>query len=129
MFSAEFADLVERGEKCQTIRPTPKRVPQPGDIISLRCWTGKPYRSKQRVLKEGVVTKTIPVQVNESGVLMCGLELHYPDAFARADGFEDMPALVEWFRATYGLPFSGVMISWHNVERMVGCKPFHGAAC
>jgi hypothetical protein len=121
MFKPQFAEMVERGEKCQTIRPTPKRLPEPGDVISLRCWTGKPYRSKQRVLREATITKTLPVFVTEEGVRLCGLELHDPESFARADGFEDMPALVEWFGETHGLPFEGVLICWQNAKDSHEC--------
>lgn len=51
MFKPHFALLVESGAKAQTVRPTPKRMPKPGDRISLRCWSGAPYRSKHN---EGV---------------------------------------------------------------------------
>ena len=35
MFKPQFAGLVERGEKLQTVRPPPKRMPKSGDKISL----------------------------------------------------------------------------------------------
>lgn len=54
-FKARFTELVASGAKRQTIRPTPKRMPKPGDWISLRCWTGRPYWSKQRVLRDAVI--------------------------------------------------------------------------
>src|SRR5262245_11304591 len=31
MFKPQFAPMVESGQKCQTVRPTPKRIPHPGD--------------------------------------------------------------------------------------------------
>jgi hypothetical protein len=34
-FKPQFAPLVERGEKLQTVRPVPKRMPKPKDRISL----------------------------------------------------------------------------------------------
>ena len=37
MFKPQFAGLVERGENLQTVRPIPKRMPKPGDKISLRA--------------------------------------------------------------------------------------------
>ena len=40
LFKPQFSPLVESGLKLQTVRPTPKRMPKPGDRISLREWTG-----------------------------------------------------------------------------------------
>lgn len=54
MFKPQFAPLVESGKKLQTVRPTPKRMPKPGDKISLREWTGLPYRSN------AVITESSP---------------------------------------------------------------------
>ena len=118
MFKPQFAPLVEAGTKLQTVRPTPKRMPKAGDKISLRCWTAKPYRSKQRVLMESTITRvdtfsidTFPtMRINELGLKY----LRVCDDFARADGFSDYHALLEWFRSTHGLPFEGIVIHWHN---------------
>jgi len=118
LFKPQFAALVEAGTKLQTVRPTPKRMPKAGDTISLRCWTDKPYRSKQRVLMKSTITRvdtfsidTFPtMRINELGLKyrrVC-------DDFARADGFSDYPELLEWFRSTHGLPFEGIVIHWHN---------------
>jgi hypothetical protein len=114
MFKPQFAELVERGEKLQTVRPTPKRMPEPGDRISLRSWTGKPYRSKQRVLREAVITKTLPITISALGCTLCGLALHDEEAFARADGFANRLEMLQWFETTHGLPFEGVLICWTN---------------
>ena len=38
------------------------------------------------------------------------------DAFAKRDGFSDWSALVKWFRAAHGLPFTGIVIHRQNVE-------------
>jgi hypothetical protein len=115
MFMPQFAPLVESGVKPHTVRKTPKRMPQPGDLISLRTWTGKPYRSKQRVLRESVITKVEPVTFLRlhrvafgDGILNCEDEL----AFAKADGFESPAAMFKWFEDTHGLPFSGIVIHW-----------------
>jgi hypothetical protein len=123
MFKPQFAGLVERGEKLQTVRPIPKRMPKTGDRISLRAWEGKPYRSKQRVLREAVVATAEPITISEKTLergLSCwvygGGRSRGMDHFAQADGFKDWPALVEWFRETHGLPFSGVLIRWTNAK-------------
>lgn len=114
MFKPQFAPLVEAGTKCQTVRPTPKRMPKAGDRISLRMWTGKPYRSKQRVLRESTISEVSMVDITETGIAVNG-HADPCDDFARADGFRDFFELRDWFKATHGLPFEGVVIKWHNV--------------
>jgi len=118
MFKPQFAPLVQAGTKLQTVRPTPKRMPKVGDNISLRCWTGKPYRSKQLVLMESIITRvdtfsldTFPtLRINDLGLK----SRRACDEFARADGFADYLALLDWFRLTHGLPFEGIVIHWQN---------------
>jgi len=121
MFKPQFALLVEAGTKLQTVRPKPKRMPKPGDKISLRTWTDKPYRSKQRVLMESTITKVESVQFTSlnrvqfnDGLLSC----EEAWAFAKADGFSSPAAMFEWFENNHGLPFEGIVIHWANrVER------------
>lgn len=115
MFKPRFAPLVESGAKCRTIRPVPARMPRPGDTISLREWTGKPYRSKQRVLRESVITSGEPIQIS-IGWIRVGdrpaLIGAGRDMFARADGFADFAEMRDFFRAEHGLPFTGILILW-----------------
>lgn len=123
MFSPRFAPLVESGAKLQTIRPTPKRMPQPGDTISLRCWTGKPYRSKQRVLREAVIAEVAEIELISNDVRwIINAEFEFGwdgpghddmmDHFARDDGFKHWPDMRDWFQQQHGLPFSGILIRW-----------------
>lgn len=120
MFKPQFAPLVEAGTKCQTVRPKPKRMPKPGDRISLRVWTGNPYRSKQRVLRESEITAVETISLCDTGrellVYVNGHELHPEQIndFAKADGFKGGIEMFNWFEATHGLPFDGVVIKWHN---------------
>lgn len=115
MFKPQFAPLVEAGTKCQTVRPTPKRMPKPGDRISLRTWAGKPYRSrsKHRVLREATISEVSPCSIYENAVYVNGIPEHR-ECFAVADGFADYGELAEWFKTTHGLPFDGVVLKWHN---------------
>lgn len=113
MFKPRFAALVETGEKLQTVRPAPKRTLKAGDRISLRCWTGAPYRSKQRVLREAVIVGVDHCEITETGVIVNSYAEPCDD-FARADGFRDFFELADWFRETHGLPFEGVVIRWQN---------------
>ncbi len=113
MFKPQFASMVEAGTKLQTVRPTPKRMPKAGDKISLRCWEGKPYRSKQRILREAIIKRVDLCEITESNVFI-SWTLMDREPFALKDGFASWQELREWFRSTHGLPFVGVLISWHN---------------
>jgi hypothetical protein len=111
LFKPQFAALVQAGKKCQTVRPVRKRMPKPGDQISLRMWIGKPYRSKQSILGSSVILQVNHCDITETGV--CVNSYAVPcDEFARADGFGDFFELRNWFAATHGLPFEGILIKW-----------------
>lgn len=119
MFKPQFAPLVESGAKCQTVRPTPKRMPKAGDKISLRMWTGKPYRSKQQVLRESVISAVEKISICDTGrelLVSVGNQSLTPEelnAFAVADGFKNAIEMCRWFNDTHGLPFEGVVIKWY----------------
>lgn len=116
LFQPRFAPMVRDGTKLNTIRPLPKRpqdMPKVGWEISLREWEGKPYRSKQRVLKESVITRVEMCEITEFGATIEG-EGH-PD-LAERDGFKDWPDMRSWFDSTHGLPFKGVFIGWDLSE-------------
>jgi hypothetical protein len=114
MFKPQFAPAVEAGTKLQTVRPVPKRMPEAGDTISLRMWTGLPYRSKQRVLRESVIESVAPIRITEDGPVLDSIQLWGAerDAFAEDDGFPGWMEMREWFEATHGLPFDGILICW-----------------
>jgi hypothetical protein len=118
MFKPRFAPLVEAGTKLQTVRPRPKRLrdmPKEGDAISLRTWTGLPYRSKQRNLRESLVASVELVLITREGVTTGGPDRRIEpqcDEFARADGFESWAELIAWFEEQHGLPFLGILIKW-----------------
>ena len=120
MFAAQFATMVESGTKIQTVRPTPKRMPKVGDKISLRCWTGKPYRSKQRVLQSADISRVAQFRLLELSKKMCVSIDECPlsdwdaEEFARADGFASLTEMAQWFRSANGLPFEGIVIYWSN---------------
>lgn len=129
MFKPQFAGLVERGEKTQTVRPTPKRMPKTGDRISLRAWSDKPYRSKQKLLAEGIITHVDRIEITDDGVTLlpetnmaATLRVEIPRGpFAVADGFSCWEEMRQWFEHQHGLPFSGVLIRWTNDQ----CPPTH----
>lgn len=116
MFKPQFAQLVLSGEKCQTVRPTPKRMPKPGDRISLREWKGKPYRSKQRILRTSEITAVATVEIHHDRFVIGG-QVPTPTSeweFAKADGFNTPKDMLDWFAFEHGLPFKGIVIKWQN---------------
>lgn len=118
MFKPQFAWLVQAGLKCQTVRPVPKRMPQTGDRISLRMWEGLPYRSKQVVLKESVITAVESIEITPEGwVWIKDFRIktrHDFEQFALADGFNTPEAFLEWFKTNHGLPFRGIVLKWRS---------------
>ena len=131
MVTPRFHAAVETDVKLQTVRPMPKgQWPREGDRISLRAWTGKPYRSKQRVLREGTITRVERCNVHAEGVELAAgaLRVFWMGesgkrsvclyAFARDDGFADWREMKAWFLATHKtLPFEGIVIQWRPDPR------------
>lgn len=124
MFSKRFAPLVEVGTKRQTIRPRPKRpqdMPKVGEMRSLREWTGKPYRSKQRELRQVKVTAVFPIELRDRTLMhLNGFGLKPTDDWAQADGFKDWQDMHDWFHREHGLPFSGILFSWEKSKERKG---------
>lgn len=127
MFQAQFVPKVQDGTKTTTIRPSsPAGNPQPGDTLDARCWTGKPYRSKQASILTAKVTRVRLVRVDEYCIRFAepspALEVAWSEGYgvgnprlneiAKADGFSGWREMAVWFESTHGLPFTGVMIEW-----------------
>jgi hypothetical protein len=109
-FQPHFATLVQRGAKTQTMRK--KASCEPGDTLSLRQWSGQPYRSKQVLIKEVVCKSVAAVCVDHgSGVKVDGKSVG-EEEFAQKDGFKNFCELLVWLDTTHGLPFHGDLISW-----------------
>ncbi len=118
LFKPEFAIKVVDGTKTQTVRRDGKRNPKPGDILSLRQWSGLPYRSKQQLLIPVVECKSVsrvriyPIlqQIEMQNIL---LHTHAANDFARDDGFPDRLEMFAWFWNTYHVEeFNGICIQW-----------------
>ena len=104
LFQDKFAKMVQSGAKKQTIRLTARC--KPGDELSLRKWSGKPYRSKQETLLNSVCTRVQDVRIYE------GPATATSEMLARADGFASHAEMQTWFKNTHGLPFVGQQIEW-----------------
>ena len=108
LFQPQFHAAIRSGTKHQTIRLPRKRPIRPGDELSLRAWSGKPYRSKQQELATSVCAKAEHVTI----------DFYFDDdAEARHDGFADAEEMREWFMDNHGLPtptqpFVGTRIVW-----------------
>ena len=111
MFQDRFAELVRSGIKQQTIR---KSAPcKEGELLSLRRWSGKPYRSKQKTLRSAICLDVLPVSIYCDGVRVDGNAV--PGKYmAVLDGFRDWYEMREWFEKAHGLPFDGWLITWRD---------------
>jgi uncharacterized protein YqfB (UPF0267 family) len=121
LFQDRFAELVRAGTKRQTIRQSARC--QPGDTLSLRRWTGKPYRSRQETLCQVDCAEVVPIQIEidvpELTMVKVGeawLTGEQRNALAIEDGFLNWAAMHEWFHRHHGLPFYGVVIRWVGVQ-------------
>ena len=118
-FSAQFAALVAKGLKRQTVRPMAAHPRALGDLADCRGWHGVPYRagSTKYPLASGPITRLDTVRIaSEAGLLwrngrlVLGAEL---GLFALADGFPTIEALFAYFRQHYNTPdFTGQLIQW-----------------
>jgi len=117
MFQSRFAEPVATGTKPHTIRPQRAEPIRVGDLLDLRAWKGKAYRSKQRKLRVAKVTGVSPIEIdNCEGLIWRGeylMTAAEADAFAQRDGFFDRCEMVDWFKNMHGLPFKGVLIEWN----------------
>lgn len=137
-YKREFHDKILGRIKRSTIRGNsvadgrnrkPVEHPDPGDIMILEAWEGKPYRSKVMVLGYADITEVRRVSI-ETGrwatVVRSGsLKAHVLDKeivlipgdpqaeeLALIEGFDSVEALAEFFQPS--LPFEGVQIMWEN---------------
>lgn len=112
-FSAQFASAVADGKKRQTIRQSARA--RPGQ--SLQLYTGQRTR-ECRKLADAICLDCTYVGLTARGVTL-GDASKFPgdvDDFARADGFDDYPAMWKWFSERYKTnSFTGHIIRWKLV--------------
>lgn len=131
-FMPSMAPKVEDGSKQQTVRPWPKReqdIPKAGDRFSGREWTGKPYASKQRILREGPIKEVLRITIRPSHILLFriiyrkagGLRFQQVELmadntkqwiFAQKDGFTTLEDFRAWFLKKGATEFRGILIKW-----------------
>lgn len=112
MFKERFRDPILSGVKTSTIRK--KARCSAGDTLSLRCWTGRPYRSKQETFATRICSGVMPVVIEEGRIVMNGIPVDKAmrETLAVADGFASFRDMEDFFKETHGLPFTGELIRW-----------------
>lgn len=115
-FKKRFAPAVEQGKKLQTIRATRKdgRRPVAGDTI--KAYTGL-RTARARLLLASICTscRAVRIHLHDRELVVDGRKLEQAEAydFARADGFDSLTAMLQWFSDTYeGSTFEGFVTSW-----------------
>lgn len=118
MFQQWKAEKIVAGLSRQTIRPVRKRPIKVGDQLSLRFWSGKPYRSTQVEIGMEICKKTAEIKIHGGPfnplVYVAGEKISKADLeeIATADGFDSAEKMLEWFQSTHGLPFVGTIYQW-----------------
>jgi hypothetical protein len=134
MFQARFAPGMLAGTKTTTIRPLPTRprdMPKSGDLLDARRWSGRPYNSPQMKIMEAEIDMVMLIEILVHGIVVgprhkpgtmqpVSIEvvpLQAMDRMAKADGFVGWTDMLQWFRETHQLPFTGILIGW-DPEKM-----------
>jgi len=123
MFKNQFKNKILAGDKTSTIRKNARC--KPGDILSLRCWTGKPYRSKHDAFAWALCSAATSITITEGEIIMSGIPVKKDmrEAMARKDGFGCFLDMYNFFKETHGLPFSGYLIQWGQSVQMTAMEP------
>jgi hypothetical protein len=118
LFQERFANSVLLETKLQTIRR--RACCKPGDVLSLRMWTGLPYRSKQWEIHRRLCRAVKPIRMyfERDGkfiIEISGRRVSNRDEFAKADGFTSLEDMAQWFVRTHGAEdIQGELIVWHK---------------
>lgn len=113
-FKNHFEQPILAGVKDCTIRARRKdgkARAREGEMISLRVWSGAPYRSKQREFAQRTVKFIFPVRVNWSGIRRADTHVSLDRSkMAKALGFQNWIEARKWYEAAHGLPFDGELL-------------------
>ena len=120
-FKKQFADMVESGEKLQTVRKPRKRPTVPGDTLQL--YTG--MRTKKcKLLAIGKCRAVVNIKIHEEANRYYLYDSDTPNykggwpagRFIKGEGFSSWDEMIEFFRSHYGLPFRGEIIYWDLIK-------------
>ena len=123
MFDRCFEGKIRDGTKCLTIRGPRKRSIHGGDQLSLRCWSGKPYRSKQLSILETCCHHVCDIVLRDDAIYFTGESVAKQETVywaslsrkvvARANGFCSWKAMIDHHKKRgASFPFSGTLIEW-----------------
>lgn len=128
MFEQRFVGPIEAGSKRHTIRPPRKRSISVGDSLSLRCWAGKAYRSRQRTIADVTVTAvrdfwfewSMELRVTGIGprIVLDGVRLTRQAArdLAVRDGFPSVMEMYLWHMEHYDPSTTRLLIEWRPID-------------
>lgn len=108
-----FMEKFLAGKKIHTLRENRNGYYKDGDVVSVRRWSGIPYRSKQIVIADGVKIGVVPVRIrlyskrfsgphgrfqrnNPNPIISVGEKIFYCPYFSGNDGLEKDDFL-NWF--------------------------------
>jgi hypothetical protein len=121
MFLPRFHRPILDGTKRQTIRGVRKRPIVVGERLSLRAWSGQPYRSPQVILAERRLAAVHHVRIVVDGLIttpliaLDGVWLYQDERelFAKADGFASTEDMCGFWRSVHGDDeFEGHVYQW-----------------
>lgn len=121
-FKAQFAEVVEYGNKRQSVRAERKDGREHAKVGDrLKLYTGMGTKSC-RLLGTATVTSIKRIRIEACEMFIEGRRLpsaiydrhceQTDNEFAEADGFPSFMDMADWFRDVHGLPFEGVVIYW-----------------
>jgi hypothetical protein len=121
-FAARFAEAVEAGTKCQTIRAMRARHARSGERVQLYV-AQRSKLCRKLVDPDPVCTLVSKIEIDITrdpktgahsieGIRMNGHPVDESDV-AWADGFDTVEDMADWFGNTHGAgTFTGVLIQW-----------------
>ncbi len=119
LFRPRFVGPIIKGTKTQTVRSPRKREPRPGDLLSLRAWSRKPYRSPQVEVARMTCLSVEPITIDLESFILPSVEIGGRRLsqiglyeFAVADGFRGCVDLVQYYVERKVSHFIGVLIRW-----------------
>jgi hypothetical protein len=119
-FMKQFTEPVEKLLKTHTMRNKRKRPTVIGDKLSLYYAQRTKYR---RLLLKTTCTFVHDATVTDHDVFINHKIVKNKNEFAVSDGFKDFSAMVQFWKDTHELPWSGELISWGNKDpQEIFCK-------
>lgn len=112
-FQRRFVPAIQGRAKVSTIRAIRDRVVEPGDLMDLRTWQGRPYGSPQSHLCVATCQEvdliTLELRGQDLFVTKRGFTLTTPELarLATEDGFASVDEMREWFEAEHKLAKRG----------------------